>query len=275
MQSEIDAANAEFWNTLCGTTTAMCLGIKDHGPESLKRFDDEYFSLYPYLLPIVGPRRMRRKKVLEIGLGYGTLGQKIAEAGAIYSGLDIAENPVKMMNHRLRMSNLPGQAVQGSSLEMPFPDQTFDHVVSIGCFHHTGNVQRCIDETHRVLKQDGSAVLMVYNKFSWRQWTQWPRATLKDFVKEVFATSSARRGNTEQCAAYDPKPDGEAAPETVFSSKKDLRTALRQFDSVQFLKRNCDNLTVFGKILVRRKKLLPIVGPLLGLDIYLEAKKAA
>src|SRR6185295_2793660 len=110
------------------------------------------------------------RRVLEVGLGYGTLGQKIVEAGAIYTGLDIAAGPVRMMQHRLSLQDLPGSVQQGSVLACPFPDESFDCVVSIGCFHHTGNARRALDETWRVLRPGGQAHLMVYNQFSLRQW---------------------------------------------------------------------------------------------------------
>ena len=58
MQSTVDAANADFWNELCGTHLAKFLGIRDGTPASLRRFDDAYLCMYPYLLPLVDPRRM-------------------------------------------------------------------------------------------------------------------------------------------------------------------------------------------------------------------------
>ena len=42
---------------------------------------------------------MRGKKVLEVGLGYGSVAQRIAENGAVYTGLDIAEGPVEMADY--------------------------------------------------------------------------------------------------------------------------------------------------------------------------------
>src|SRR5437762_12834713 len=114
MQEVIDQANAEFWNELCGTGLAVHLGIKDHSQESLRRFDQYYFDFYPYLEPIIQPARMAGRPVLEIGLGYGTLGQRLADAGADYHGLDIAQKPVEMMNHRLRMLGRSQKARQGS-----------------------------------------------------------------------------------------------------------------------------------------------------------------
>ena len=40
----------------------------------------------------------------------------------------------------------------------------FDGVVSIGCLHHTGDIQGGLDEIHRVLKPNGRALIMLYNE---------------------------------------------------------------------------------------------------------------
>src|SRR5205823_14616642 len=125
-------------------------------------------------------------------------------AGADYHGLDIAPNAARMVNNRLQMQGLGGGAVCGSALDMPFPDGYFDHVVSIGCYHHTGDVQRCLDETYRVLKQGGSAVLMVYNKYSFRQWRFWPGQTLRELAGDLFGgLTRSQRIAADRRAAYD------------------------------------------------------------------------
>ena len=86
------------------------------------------------------------KKVLEVGLGYGTLGQLIASRNADYYGADIAEGPVANMRRRLSWLGLPeDHAVQASVLELPFEDATFDYVYSIGCLHHTGDLERSVE----------------------------------------------------------------------------------------------------------------------------------
>src|SRR5262245_38401381 len=100
-QRLLDDRNAAFWNELCGTGLAQTMGIADASPESLRRFDDAYFGIYPYLMDYVAPHALSGKTVLEIGLGYGTLGQRLAEQGADYHGLDISPGPVMMMRYRL------------------------------------------------------------------------------------------------------------------------------------------------------------------------------
>ena len=267
----IDEANARFWNELCGTTMAKSFGATDRSPESLRRFDRGYLNLYPYLLRRVPVAAMRGKKVLEIGLGYGTLGQKIAEAGAEYTGLDIAQGPVGMMNHRLQMQGLPGRAVRGSMLECPLPDASMDCVVSIGCFHHTGDLARCIDETWRVLKPGGAAYLMVYNRFSYLRWIKWFRLTLRAAL-ESSARNTATATESER-AAYDSDSSGGAAPETVFVSRAQLRDMMARFSRVSLELENCNHLGMRGLVLVPRSILLPGLGRFAGLDIYVDATK--
>src|SRR5438876_392086 len=83
----LDRQNAEFWNEICGSERARYLGISDVTPENLRRFDEEYLRFYPYLEKYVFPEDLKGKRVLEIGLGYGTLGQILASNGCRYFGL--------------------------------------------------------------------------------------------------------------------------------------------------------------------------------------------
>ncbi|HEX3314281.1 MAG TPA: class I SAM-dependent methyltransferase [Gemmataceae bacterium] len=274
-QTAIDRANADFWNELCGTHLARHVDLRDRSPESLRRFDDAYLRMYPYLLPIVRPERMAGKRVLEIGLGYGTVGQKLAEAGADYQGLDISPGPVEMMNHRLRQAKGNGQAVRGSALAMPFAADAFDFVVSIGCLHHTGDVVRAFAEVHRVLKPGGTAVLMLYNQFSYRQWLSAPRQTLQACFARTDLTARPERIAQERRKLLDFDTSGHGAPETVLLSVGRLRTLLGSFESLSFAKHTGRPMTQRWsnpKSWVR-PVLLRTVGRALGLDIYVTARK--
>ena len=74
------------------------------------------------------------------------------------------------MRERLRRLSVgdPLHVVQGSALELPFDEGTFDDVYSIGCLHHTGDLVRAVSEVRRVLRPDGRAVVMLYNRHSLR-----------------------------------------------------------------------------------------------------------
>ena len=184
---------------------------------------------------------MGRRDVLEIGLGDGTVAQRIAAASARYRGLDVAQGPVDMVNHRLAVAGLPGEARQGSILAAPFADESFDFVVTIGCLHHTGDLQRGIDECFRLLRPARRLIAVVYNAYSCRRWLQaaWP--TLRYFAAElaghrgvVAARSAAERG------AYDADQSGAAAPHTDFVSVRSLRHACRCFRSFAARRENVD-----------------------------------
>ena len=99
-QQAVDDRNAAFWDTLCGWNLAQRAGITGQGQDDLRRFDELYLGFYPYLERYV-PADFGGKKVLEVGLGYGTLGQLIASRGANYYGADIAAGPVEIMRRRL------------------------------------------------------------------------------------------------------------------------------------------------------------------------------
>lgn len=268
---DIDRANAEFWDELCGSALARELGIgAERSRAALAEFDRGYIAFYPYLLKRVPVATMSGQNVLEIGLGYGTLGQQIAEAAGYYFGLDIAEGPVRMMAHRLRMGALRGAAVRGSMLECPCRSESQDVVVAIGCFHHTGNVARCIEETYRVLKPGGRAFLMVYNLFSRRQWSVAPAATLKAVLGE--GPAGVRRAGERERVLYDANSAGQPAPETVFLSRRGLARLLRRFRSVAIRAENDDPLVIRRRTLATRETMLRFA-KWWGLDLYVSAEK--
>jgi 2-polyprenyl-3-methyl-5-hydroxy-6-metoxy-1,4-benzoquinol methylase len=270
-QASIDDQNRRFWDELCGTALARQLGITDASKESLAKFDDWYMEFYYYLSRYVPFQELRGKKVLEVGLGYGTISQKIAESGAVYRGLDIAAGPVHMVNHRLAQNCVSGNAIQGSVLEFPFPDREFDWVIAIGCFHHTGNLQRALDESWRILKSRGRAMVMVYYAYSYRRWSSYPRATLAHLLHDKLGTSIFQESVSEtERAHYDASPnDGTGAPETVFTSASEMKRMASKWSECRVHREN------IGHILpgCSREMTCRIAGPWVGLDLYCELKK--
>lgn len=265
--------NESFWDELCGTQLARQLGVVDNSPQSLKAFDDWYFNFYPYLFKHIPFDQVAGRDVLEIGLGYGTVAQRLAERGASYTGLDIAASPVAMVNHRLGGLGLPATAVQGSILAPPFAPESFDTVVSIGCLHHTGNLRLAIDKCWEMLRPGGSFIMMVYYAFSYRRWRMSPLHSLSLAVKEITgyrgvagATGARHRG------AYDIDSDGRPAPHTDWVSKRSVKWLCKRFSRSSICLENIDQEPPFR--FFRRSELLNTPVPsLVGLDLYLTATK--
>lgn len=272
-QHEIDARNAVFWNELCGKQLAKHLGVTDPSPQSLRKFDDWYFGFYPYLTAHIPFHQMQGRSVLEVGLGYGTVSQRLAEAGADYTGLDIAAAPPAMVRHRLAQNNLPGTAIEGSILSAPFDDASFDWIVAIGCFHHTGDFKRALDESYRMLKPGGKAVVMVYFAYSYRRWLSAPKSTLVQFLNDKVGLKLADQGHDQrERALYDASTlDGTGAPETEFFSVSEVRRMIKHWSHSSFRLENIGKDGLFR--LIPRSLANKIFGPAMGLDMYIHLEK--
>lgn len=275
-QVSIDSANKTFWRELCGTSLARSVGIEDDSIQSLVKFDEAYLNFYPYLLDVVPVEQLRGCRVLEIGLGYGTLSRILCRNAADYTGLDISDGPVESLRDSFEKFGLPGKAIVGSALNIPFAENSFDYIVSIGCLHHTGRMLKAFEEVHRVLKPGGVAYLMVYNKYSFRQWTRWPIKTLKRFLSEYIGIKWLPDASEKfERRAYDANQKGEAAPATEFISRRQLKRELKRigFKSITVVSRNSDRISYRGRIFLAREKALNLIGPYLGLDLYIAVEK--
>ena len=233
--------------------------------DSLRRYDANFLNYYPYLDRYIPWAELRGLRVLEVGLGYGTVSQKLAASGALFTGLDIAANPVAIVNHRLRQSELPGKAVQGNILAPPFADGVFDAIVAIGCLHHTADVGAAIESCRRLLAPGGLFVGSVYYAYSYRQLWNQPLRAARHFMRELRGhTGTMRDGDT---FAYDHRADGSLAPSTEFVSIGSLRALCGGF--VDF-RAATENANPEGPVsLWSRDTLLSSPLPrICGLDLY-------
>jgi ubiquinone/menaquinone biosynthesis C-methylase UbiE len=257
----LDDRNADFWDELCGTTLARSIGVTERTPEQVARFDAEFLRMYPYLGRYV-PDVFHGDRVLEVGLGYGTLGGMLVARGATYTGVDLAAGPVEMMRFRIDGAGRSDTCVarQASVLDLPFEDDSFDHAFTIGCLHHTGDIPGAVRELHRVLRPGGEAVVMLYSKWSWR--------TLARVPYDTFARLRGR-DNERLRASYDTDSEGRVAPHTDFVS---VRQAKRIFADAGFGRIRVDrrNISVPRIPQARLWAMRLGVDRPLGLDLYLQ-----
>jgi hypothetical protein len=92
---------------LCGTSLAQSIGVTDRSPQSLRRFDEAYMDLYPYLPAHGASCASPESRCSRSGSANGTVSQRLAEAGFDYHGLDIAPGPVEIVREQLPESNRP------------------------------------------------------------------------------------------------------------------------------------------------------------------------
>lgn len=106
------------------------------------------------------------KRCLDAGCGGGRFVVALSQLGARdVVGIDISEKAIEAATQRIAERDLVTVArVQVASvLEIPFPENSFDYVVSSGVIHHTPNPKGAFEELCRVLSKDkGTLFLSVY-----------------------------------------------------------------------------------------------------------------
>jgi ubiquinone/menaquinone biosynthesis C-methylase UbiE len=275
---ETNELNSKFWDELCGTNIARVLGVTDDSPESLELFDNWFFKFYPYLQHHLDPVVKSRGKVIEIGLGYGTVATYLMSQGLDYVGLDIASGPVQMANKRaLQLGRQTEVAQIGNVLNLSsFEESEFDGAVAIGSLHHTGDFDTAIYELARTVKPDGIVVGMVYSLFSLRNWLMRPKLIWSEFIKNFKVGGCRVRADEDLRWMSDHNSSGEAAPATEYFSRRALRAILSQYGAVEIRARNLDPLPIIGGHFPRIRILL-MKTPLarsFGLDLYFTITKA-
>jgi ubiquinone/menaquinone biosynthesis C-methylase UbiE len=165
MSEDLKSRVHDFWQANpCGAKFAdMQIGSR----EFFQAVEQHRYETEWHIPEVVQFERWRHKRVLEIGCGLGTDAINFARAGADYTGVDLTERSIELVQRRFAFENLQGNLQTADAENLPFADNTFDLIYSHGVLHHTPDTQRAINEAHRVLKPGGKAMVMLYHKTSY------------------------------------------------------------------------------------------------------------
>jgi SAM-dependent methyltransferase len=106
--------------------------------------------------------RCARGDGLDVGCGTGVLAARLQGEGYAMTGIDPSAGMLAIM--RERHPGVP--AVQASGTELPFPDASFDLVLSVATLHHIaepGAVRRTLGEMVRVTRPGGRVLVWDHN----------------------------------------------------------------------------------------------------------------
>ncbi len=111
---------------------------------------------------------LSNRRVLEVGCGRGATLLELARRGADVVGLDYSEEAISVCRAFARGTAIRGGVnfVKADALEMPFPDESFDFVFSVGLIEHFEDPTRILAEQYRVLKNGGHCLVQVPQKYS-------------------------------------------------------------------------------------------------------------
>ncbi|RMD58099.1 class I SAM-dependent methyltransferase [Candidatus Woesearchaeota archaeon] len=125
-------------------------------PKQFKNKQEERFKKLKINFPETG-------KAIDVGAGSGRSSRALRKMrpNLDITCLDIAKKSIDRLKEFKR--------IHASALNIPFEDETFDVVISVGCLHHTPNAKKGFEECCRILKPGGILVIALYNK-----WTIYP-----------------------------------------------------------------------------------------------------
>ena len=146
---------------------------------------------------------MPQRDILEIGSGTGALLHELRTRGLRAQGIELRQAFIEQA--RAWYGDIPITPVTG--LALPFPDASFDVVMSFDVLEHIPDTDGHLQEVARVLRPGGSYVLQTPNKWTnvvfetlrWRSFTAWreEHCSLHSLGELDFARLCRERGLPE------------------------------------------------------------------------------
>lgn len=201
----ITTAVDDYWSNHTVNSTPFA-----RADESLAYLDyrfDEY-PLFRELMGIYGNHD--GEIVLDYGCGPGNdvVGFLAHTNASKVIGIDVSEKALNLARHRLSLHDFAEGRfkliqVSDSKPNIPLPDSSVDYIYCEGVLHHTSDPQAILKEFHRILKPNGTACIMVYNRNS--IWFHLYTAYYKMIIENKFSGLSAEQ-------AFQKNTDGEHCP---------------------------------------------------------------
>ncbi|MDP2923736.1 MAG: methyltransferase domain-containing protein [Candidatus Omnitrophota bacterium] len=155
------------------------------------QFNPEYKNkLITYLLDdaMLESDYFKGKKVLDAGCGIGRFTYALTQLGAYVTAIDYNDIAVKIAYEYFK-DNSQVKVIQADIFNLPFPENSFDFILSWGVLHHTGNTKEAFDKLVPLLKNNGILFVMLYEKYNaFKLWftDQVRKLTLKKDKEKLY-----------------------------------------------------------------------------------------
>jgi len=169
---QVQTGNRAWW-------TSNAMAYDWHGTIDSERYTREWFdqidqrflhgarlfasSQKPFdqIMPL---EELKGKRVLEIGCGMGFHCETMVRAGADVTAVDVSPKSIEATSRRLALKGLNARVIEADAENLAFDDHEFDFVWSWGVIHHSARTARIVREIARVVRPEGQARVMVYNR---------------------------------------------------------------------------------------------------------------
>lgn len=203
-----------------------------------------------WLKPTLKFEQFKGQKVLEIGVGSGTDHVELARAGAKLTGIDLTPKSIELTKKNLVWHGCQSNLLLADAENLPFDDKSFDAVYSFGVLHHTPDMQKAVNEVHRVLKYQGRAIIGLYHKHSLSFW-------LFIFLYNFILKGKFLKSSLQDMIAAAERGGEETKPLVKLLTKKQARCLFRKFSRLKIIIRHA-GLPMPGGILGKISNTRPI-----------------
>lgn len=214
-----------FWdaNPVAAEAIAAIPGTREFFSAFDRLREAEDCEPYSYSDLIHGYATSGGKRVLDVGCGNGYVLSRYARYGAEVHGVDLTATAVDLSRKRFELNGLRGDFRQIDGVHLPYPDDHFDIVCSMGVLHHIADPRPTIEEIARVLRPGGEVILMLYYRWSYKYVVLFRLKRLLD---------PRYRGMNQQEALN--RNDGEGCPLALVYSKAEAKALLSRFEDHSF-----------------------------------------
>jgi len=108
-----------------------------------------------------------QSKFLEIGCGTGETICGLAKRmpNCSFIGFDISEKSLELAKKFSNQENITNIEFKKENLENINPENKFDHIISFGVLHHTGNAEKNFSRISKYLSENGDITIGLYNSY--------------------------------------------------------------------------------------------------------------
>jgi len=107
---------------------------------------------------------MKGAHILEVAPGPGYLSIELAKRGFHVTAIDISPDFVEIATQNAKEANVSVNFIEGNAAHLPFENNRFDFVVCTAAFKNFKEPVKALCEMHRVLKQEGTALIIDMNR---------------------------------------------------------------------------------------------------------------
>jgi SAM-dependent methyltransferase len=161
--------------------------------EEIKKAGDQYFDIIP-------SEYIRNKTILDVGCGIGRWSKYLADRAKFIECIDPSDAVYAAAKFLRSHSNIrvSKAGVQG----IPFPDNSFDFVFSLGVLHHIPHTESAMHNCVRKVKHGGYFMVYLYYNFDNRGFLFKSLYKVSDFFRRIISRlpSKIKKGTCDVIA---------------------------------------------------------------------------